>query len=389
MALLPPAFKFQVMAIALVILAAMVWGVAGSIQTKVVGPGILLHKSQQEYLVQGSTEGRVGTILVDIGETVDKGQILTEISQPVQDMHIRVTEQALEHIGEDLEENTSNSEAILKSREKATAALIDMISTEITLLESESTLLEQSFSPTQKKQQHADNQEDYDKRRQQILARLSELRLSSIKAEIEMEEYRVAIASDLEKLRDKYKTLDLELQELLFRYEKTRYARSPVDGIVEEILVGVGQIISHQDVIMTIANAKPGYEVISFLNIEDGHLVVKGMQAHIIPTTVTKAEYGSMRGTANFISKEPVSTARVNTLLRNQQLSERFTKDHTPYLATIELIPLETNASGFKWWSGNGPPYPISVGTLVDVEIVVREQRPITVIFPSLQEWLD
>jgi multidrug efflux pump subunit AcrA (membrane-fusion protein) len=63
--------------------------------------------------------------------------------------------------------------------------------------------------------------------------------------------------------------------------------------------------------------------------------------------------------------------------------------DVAPLLARIELVPAKQNPSGFAWWSGTGPPYKITTGSVVTVDTVVEQVRPISLVIPALRKLLS
>jgi len=178
------------------------------------------------------------------------------------------------------------------------------------------------------------------------------------------------------------------VEQARFTLEQSRVVRAQVAGVVEEIHVATGENAGPQDRLMTIASGGEGFEALAFLPAESGSRVTVGMAVHVIPTTVQKAEYGTMRGVVAYVSELPVSTEQIDTLLANRDLAERFAAIGSPYMARVELFPDRESASGFEWWSGGGPPFDVRVGTLVDAEIVVREQAPATLVVPALRRLL-
>ncbi|MEM9471036.1 MAG: HlyD family efflux transporter periplasmic adaptor subunit [Pseudomonadota bacterium] len=379
--LIPSAHKYLTAVIAIVMLAVITWSVVGTIPSKVTGNGIILRSSQQQYVVQAATRGRIGKILVSTADTVESGTVLAEISQPEIDFHIKLTQQTLDHMKTDLEERNKLKQEAFEARHAASTELMNSISAALEKARAEQQAIGKLIAEDTGV---AGGKEANIARSDAISSHITDLELKLSQVKIEQQAYKVNLAVELEQARDEYRKREVELIEQKSRREQDRYVRAPVSGVIEEIRVGTGQVVDNNDVILTIAEAKKGSEVLAFLDITDGPLVEKGMDAHLIPTTVEKAEFGSMRGTAISISEAPVSKAQINALLRNEQLSELFSRDYTPYLAHISLQESDTNPSGFEWWTGTRPPFQIHVGTLAQVEIVVREQRPITILIPAL-----
>jgi HlyD family secretion protein len=44
--------------------------------------------------------------------------------------------------------------------------------------------------------------------------------------------------------------------------------------------------------------------------------------------------------------------------------------------------------SGFAWWGGQGPPYSVTRGTRVAVDVIVERQAPITLVIPAMRHLL-
>jgi HlyD family secretion protein len=112
------------------------------------------------------------------------------------------------------------------------------------------------------------------------------------------------------------------------------------------------------------------------------------MDVHIRPFSVRKEEHGTMRGRVASITELGVSEAELNAILRNPQLTQTLMGNAVPLLGKIEVILDKNTPSGFAWCGGRGPPFSITRGTRVDVDVVVERRRPIALIIPALRELL-
>ena len=108
-----------------------------------------------------------------------------------------------------------------------------------------------------------------------------------------------------------------------------------------------------------------------------------------MPDSVKRAEYGSMKGRIFRISAQDVSDEDVDRILHNRELTKSLFNGQQALFARIELTATKDNPSGFEWWSGKGPPYKISAGTLATVDVVVERVRPITLVIPALRKLLS
>src|SRR5690606_8647965 len=67
-------------------------------------------------------------------------------------------------------------------------------------------------------------------------------------------------------------------------------------GFVSEILVSEGQIVPAGSKVATVSTRGPGYQVLAFFAPHDGKRLETGMDADIVPTTVKREQYGTMKG---------------------------------------------------------------------------------------------
>jgi HlyD family secretion protein len=116
--------------------------------------------------------------------------------------------------------------------------------------------------------------------------------------------------------------------------------------------------------------------------------ITPGMDVHIHPVSVRKEEHGTMRGRMVGITELGVSEAELNAILRNPQLTHSLMGDSSPLMGKIEVFLDKSTPSGFAWWGGRGPPFTITRGTQVGVDVIVERRRPIALVIPALREML-
>jgi HlyD family secretion protein len=117
--------------------------------------------------------------------------------------------------------------------------------------------------------------------------------------------------------------------------------------------------------------------------------VAVGMETRVVPDGTKREEYGSMRGRVTYVSATEVSNEHIDQILHNAQLTKRLLGDGSALLAHVELVPSNTNPSGFAWWSGSGPPYRITPGFVGSLDIIVNQVRPISLVLPYLRNLLS
>ena len=151
---------------------------------------------------------------------------------------------------------------------------------------------------------------------------------------------------------------------------------------------GIGDHVKPGDTIVTIASAGKGLDAVIFVSPKDGKRIKVGMPALIVPNTVNREEFGSIRGKVIKVSNYPITQNAMIALLHNEELVKLFAKDSAPILVRVRLLLNSKTYSGYDWTSSQGPRQLITPGTLVNGRIVVRRQAPITLMIPTFKKIL-
>lgn len=374
------------------VLAAGVWGIGGTVRTTALGRGIIVREGSEVIAVEGWGHGRVLQVLVRPGDPVEAEQLLMSIDQRDLDESIRLAEERLTRMKADLAESEQRFDADLAAHdesttsqlrvsEKATRGAHALMTKLQKRLDEDRALAEQDVLPRVKLLQQHEQVEKNLSEIADLSMRQSEIRSSSV-------DYRTKIADARATMRLAVEDQARKVAALQHRKSLGGRVLAPSSGFVDEVLVRAGEIVEEDVVLVTITTGGPGYELLAFLAADEGSRVTTGLDASINPTSVQRAQYGSMRGLVESISQEPVSPALINAEVRDDGLVKYFSEEGPPYMSRISLFEDATNASGFEWWSGKGTPFAITVGTLVDVEITIGEQAPITLLIPALRRAL-
>ena len=391
-ALIPPYHLLLAAALAVIMLVAAVWSVAGSIRTTAKGEGIIARRGQQVIPVQTSGNGRVLEVLVKAGDRVNKGQIIIRIDQRSLDHNIYLAEQRLAQMKTDLAESEKrfdeeiaahkrNTRIQLEAIEKTTRVAKSLLAKLKELLHKERELARKRALPEVKVLEQQAEVE-------RIHSEIADYKVQTSQIRSDATDFRRKIADTRSQMRMRVQDQSRKLAELKNRRSLGGKVTASASGVVEGIRVRVGEIVEPDDVLATISTGGPGYELLAFLAPGEGSRVSEGMDASIVPASVQKAQYGSMRGKVESISEGPVSLAVINVSVQNEKLAAYFSQAGPPYMSRIALSQNAANPSGFDWWIGRGTPFPISLGSLAAVEITLEEQAPITLIIPALRQTL-
>ncbi len=393
--LIPTAMRLLAASVTLIVVAALVWAVFGSVPTRTRGLGVLLANRTGNFAVSAVSSGLVLEILVKPGDYVMADADIARIEQRLLSAQIKNGMAQVERFEANLAKlKIANAAQIRQSEETANRqqSAIDgqMAANEVRhdrlrqLVDGYESLKAKGMIPqTEVLARH----EQYD----QTTLELANGRARKVEIEATIQKKRDDLA-DIE--RQKQEEIDLkkaEVDELRVQMTVGSTVKAPISGEILEVRVGRGDVVTAGAVLATIGpgGAADNAEMLVVLEGERRKRVAVGMVAHVMPDGTKKEEYGSMRGRVVAVTKGEVSNEHIEQILQNAQLAKRLIGDGSALLARVELVPSTTNPSGFVWWSGTGPPYTITPGTVAHLDIILDQVRPITLVIPALRKLLS
>lgn len=378
-------------ALGCVLAAALGWGIFGSIPTQASGAGILLRRGGVSD-VAATGPGQVEAVLPQVGEVVRRGQVVARLRQEgllrqIEDARTR--QAALEseyrelqrYAGEqrrlrsrDLAQKRANLErgiaalekdaGIARSRiEEQRKLLADGLITQQTLLETE-----QQLNSTL----------------DQIAAQrleLSGLELASLDSEQQLDQ-------QFETRRAAIRDLDLEARELRAKLAEQVQVVSPYTGRVLERMVDRGDVVTTGTALLSVEVVSEELMAVLFVPASEGKRIRPGMVARVSPSTVKREEFGTLLGRVAWVAEFPSTARGMARQLGNEALVTRLMQEGPPIQVNVTLARDPRTPTGYRWSSSTGPDLEISSGTLATGDIVVREERPIRLVIPSVREKL-
>jgi multidrug efflux pump subunit AcrA (membrane-fusion protein) len=154
------------------------------------------------------------------------------------------------------------------------------------------------------------------------------------------------------------------------------------DGRVDEILIEKGVLLERGQSVAVIKERYEPLQAFVFVPGEQSKQLKKGMQVHVLPSTVKAEEHGFIQGEVTSVSKFPVTEVGMYLLLENQSLVDELRTGSNQYRVDIKLLKDPSTPSGFKWSSSQGPPFSITRGTLCTATFVLGEERPVNLVLP-------
>jgi HlyD family secretion protein len=378
-------------ALGTILLSALAWGIWGAIPTESTGEGILLRRGGVSDLVAPSA-GQIEEVLVSAGDVIEKGQPVArlrqdELQRQIADRRAKQTDLEAEYRAR---QSYSEEQERLRARDLAQQrANLDLgiktLDTEIDLLrrrlEDQEALLADGL--VTKQTVVATQQELNAKRDQQEAKRLELSGLESKRLESSQQ-----LAQELETRQRALRDLQLEMRELEAKLQENRQIVSPHAGRVLELLVDRGDVVSPGAPVLSLEVITEDLVAVLFIPASAGKRVKPGMPVRVSPSTVKREEYGSMLGTVTSAAAFPATQRGMTKLLGNEALVTKLMEAGPLIQVDVALRHDPATPTGYRWSSSRGPTLEISSGTLASGDVVVKEDRPISLVIPTLREKL-
>ena len=371
------------------LLAAVAWGIWGSIPTEAQGDGILLRQGGISDLVSNAG-GQVQEMLVGVGDVIEKGQPVARIQQDALLRQIagdraklaalrsqyedaaRISGQQKQLRARDLAQQRADLQRSIESLEKDVSLLRERLDAQQGLL-NDGLITKETFLTTQ--------QSLNAKRDQLAQARLdlNGLDLKRIEADQPLDQ-------QLEARQTAIRDLELEIRELNAKLGENVNVLSPYSGRVLEVLANRGDVVNPGTAILSVEVLSENLQAVLFVPASAGKRVQRGMTVRISPSTVKREEYGSLLGKVTWVAEFPSTSRGMTRLLGNEALVTKLMQQGPPIQVNVALERDPATPTGYRWSSSRGPNLKISSGTLASGDVVVQEDRPFRLVIPNVRE---
>lgn len=391
--LIPPAMRVMAVSAAVIVAAVLAWAVFGSVPTRVTGQGILVDDSEGAYTVQPVTSGPILEILVKRGDQVSAGTVIARIEQAsleAQLSGVTAREASLQdHLVRLKAADTADIAKTEDTARRQQAAIDQQItagkvraSRLVQVLAADEGLLAKGLTS---RIQVVNTQQQLD----QTLLDIANAEARKVEVEARVTQKRDDLALREREKQAEIETVQADIARLRAELAVGSAVKAPIAGVIEDIRVGRGDVVSPGTVIATIGQTGTRqFEIVAVIGHDMAKRVTAGMDVQVRPATVKKEQHGSMRGRVVSITDRGVSTAELHAVLRNIELTRSLMAGSSPLLTRVELFPDPETPSGFAWWTGRGPPFRVTRGTRVTVDVVVEQTRPLGLIMPALRKLL-
>ncbi len=374
------------------IIMGMIWGIFGSIPTKVSGMGLFVNGEGVKD-ISAPTWGQITTVYVAPGEFITRGQMVARVAQPELITEISQIRSRLMELEREKSQIHAYIESEMSLQEENNIREKKRISNEILNLrdqirsleerkENQKILLEKGLIT---RQQYLTTQVEIKSLEQRIV------QLSNQKMQIPLgllqlqEEHEQRIRNKEMQISDAERNL-AGLEE---RLEEASKIYSPHSGRIFEVSVAEGTLVNSGTRIASLELAGAAVEdlvAVLYLPAEEGKKVKPGMNAHLSPTTVRVEEDGAMQGLVTSAGDFPATQEGMMRIVRNELLVRKLSQGGSPIEIFVSPIPSPDTVSGYKWTSSGGPDQPIHSGTITQGSIIIDKQAPISLVIPWLKK---
>lgn len=378
-------------ALLMLLATALVWGFMGTIPTEAAGEGILIRRGGVSDLVS-TGNGPVEEMLVAVGDVIEKDQPVATIRQESLLRQIEDTEARKEALEREFEDLQTYAEEQRRLSARDLAQQRANLERSIATLERELEILQNRRQAQQDllkdglitEQTLLQTDQQLNTTRDQIASyelELNGLELKRLEADQRLEQ-------QLEARRSSLRDIELQLRETRASLQENISVKSPYGGRVLELMVDRGDVVNPGTPILSLEVVSEELIAVLFVPAAIGKQVQPGMEARISPANIKREEYGFMIGEVNWAAEFPSTSRGMRRLLANDDLVNKLMLEGPPIQIDISLIRDAQTPTGFQWSSSRGPDLDISSGTLTSGSIVVKSDRPISLVIPKIRKAL-
>jgi len=160
--------------------------------------------------------------------------------------------------------------------------------------------------------------------------------------------------------------------------------KSRVSGEVLLTLASPGDVVAAGTPLLEVLPADSDLQAQIFVSALQGSSVRPGMPVRVNPVTAPASQYGSVTGTVQSVSRAPLSSSAISSLLGgNDELAAVVDGRDAPLQVSVILTPDRDTPTGYHWTSGRGPSDPVLPTTVLTANVIVKQERPIDLLLDS------
>ncbi|HUB02713.1 MAG TPA: NHLP bacteriocin system secretion protein [Terriglobales bacterium] len=365
--------------------ATVVWGYAGSIDTKVSGSGIIVRAGTVLNVVTEGA-GLVTSISANLGDLVKANQVVARVSEPAMLEKIRLARSAVEEVRAERERNLLLHQQGAQLQVEALARDEANAQREIQELQQQAKIAGEQITVDDQllgkglitKQQTLQDQQKLvtiNGEAESLKAKIKRIEADQYTARTDPQRFDVEMQSRLAELERNLSGLEHEM-------EISSSVVSPYEGQVIELKAVPGALVAVGAPILAIQPQGSELEVLVYIPSLQAKAVAPGMDAEVSPSTVKREEFGFIRAKVVYVGQFPASFDALMRNFQNETLVNSIMKEGPVTELRVILERDPNTQSGFKWSSSRGPAITITSGTLGTVQVITRKQSPASLLLP-------
>lgn len=180
-----------------------------------------------------------------------------------------------------------------------------------------------------------------------------------------------------------YKEYEIAVQDAKQKYIADSVIESSYSGYIQTVKKG-NTIINEGDSIATIIpndKASTYNEVIVYVSKQIAISLSCGLEAEISPEYAPREKYGYMKGIVTSISTVPVTEDSIIKHMGTLSYVSNIMPEANSVEVRIKLNLSEDSSDSYQWSNPKGEKLSIEIGTVCDIFIVTKEQKPINLLF--------
>lgn len=387
-----PAAWVALAVLLLVVVLTLAWGFLGRVPVQVSGIGIVLPAGTEIYQVQTPASGLVESVDVVLNQAVQEGQLIARIALPTDQTALQNARRNLTRLRAQYADQQQFADRDIAQRRRSVSQQNETLRKKIQDSQNYLDYLLDLLADQVEEQKRG-----YITRQQTEATRtgiysaeqsIAEAHDAIAENELELIEFENSRQQELNALRNQVADAEDKVRELTATLGIQREVKSPTDGLISELAVKPGALVSPNDLVAIVEQRSDKLELAAFFEIGRGKRLVKGMDARVAPASVERDLYGSIVGEVVTVGSLPETQAGLVALLGNEALAAEAMSAGAPLRAIISLEPDPSTPSGLRWTSSKGPDLKITAGEQAAATVTIEEKLPVDLVIPLFDAWL-
>jgi len=371
----------------------MAWSILGRLPTNVTGTGIMLSEGGRLYEITVLTDGALRNIAVRVGDRVEPGQLLAEVTQADAERELRGARIQLADRVTDLARAITYRDEEAALRRESITRQQEALELRVRLGRQREETIRQRIQTTEVLfRDRIITQSELLNLQQELALILQDIsNVNSEYARLEAEELQINNTS-ARRIREAEAAMGeagRRVNTLEEALEETSRLVAPVAGEVKEMRALQGARMRAGQSVLALESRGTGLEAVVFLPPSIGSRVKSGMPVRVATSNAPREQYGTVMAQVVSVSDFPMSFEAIQASVRNDSLARSFMERGPPYEAIVRLERDPATSSGYRWTSGKGVSVVLTSGTTLTADVTIEFRRPIEMVIPALRDLLN